>query len=317
MAGGSSPRSTLRKAVRLLLFIAVSLGMALLIRATGRTLPRLRRDRNRLAFLRLWAKAVWRIIGLRVEISGKFPPGGPFLVVSNHLGYLDIAVLSGVLPVTFVSKSEVRSWPFIGFLARSAGTIFVAREDRRQTKDFVNQVAGRLAEGKNVHVFPEGTSSRGETILPFKTAAFASASSVPGSRILPVRIDLLEVGGETADGGVRDVACWHDDMEFAPHFWKFLGSGGGRFRVMIGKPVRPESLDRKILARIAREQVIDLGKGAGRCRTLLPGGWNGSIRFHEGRQVAARPSPFRYTTVYNGSRTALPGRNVEQIHPDR
>jgi 1-acyl-sn-glycerol-3-phosphate acyltransferase len=216
---------------------------------------------------------VWRILGLRVEVRGKCPPGGRFLVVSNHLGYLDIAVLSGVLPVTFVSKSEVRSWPFIGFLARSAGTIFVAREDRRQAKDFIDQVGGRLAAGENVHVFPEGTSSRGETILPFKTAVFASVTAVPGSRVLPVRIDLLMVGGKTANGGIRDIACWHGDMEFAPHFWNFLGSGGARFRVQIGTPVWRESLDRKTLSRIARDKIIDLGKETARCRTLLPGGW--------------------------------------------
>jgi 1-acyl-sn-glycerol-3-phosphate acyltransferase len=175
--------------------------------------------------------------------------------------------------VTFVSKSEVRSWPFIGFLARSAGTIFVAREDRRQAKDFIDQVGGRLAAGENVHVFPEGTSSRGETVLPFKTPAFASVSGVPGSKILPVRIDLLNVGGKTAAGPNRDIACWHGDMEFAPHFWNFLGSGGARFRVWIGEPFGGESLDRKSIAQTARNRIDAIGKGAARERTLLPGNW--------------------------------------------
>jgi 1-acyl-sn-glycerol-3-phosphate acyltransferase len=186
---------------------------------------------------------------------------------------LDIAVLSGVLPVTFVSKSEVRSWPFIGFLARSAGTIFVAREDHRQAKDFIDQVGGRLAAGENVHVFPEGTSSRGETILPFKTAVFASVAAVPESRVLPVRIDLLTVGGKTAGGGIRDIACWHGDMEFAPHFWNFLGSGGARFRVWIGEPFGGESLDRKSIAQVAHRTIEDLGKRTASERTLLPGNW--------------------------------------------
>lgn len=213
MAGGSSPKNVLLKAIRLFLILAVSAGAASVLRGTEWAIPRSKRTRFRFVLQALWAKAMWRILGLRVEVRGKCPPGGPFLVVSNHLGYLDIAVLSGVLPVSFVSKSEVRSWPFIGFLARSTGTIFVSREDRRQAKDFVDQVGGRLEAGENVHVFPEGTSSRGETILPFKTAVFASVAAVPGSRVLPVRIDLLTIGGKTACGGIRDIACWHGDMD--------------------------------------------------------------------------------------------------------
>jgi 1-acyl-sn-glycerol-3-phosphate acyltransferase len=216
---------------------------------------------------------MWGILGLRVGVRGKCPSDGPYLVVSNHLGYLDIAVLSGILPVTFVSKAEVRGWPFLGFLARAAGTIFVSREDRGRAQEFVDRVGDRLAAGENVLVFPEGTSSRGETILPFKTAAFASVSRVPRASVLPVRIELLEVGSEPAASRLRDVACWHGDMEFAPHFWNFLGSGGARFLVRIGEPVRCGSLDRKALSRAARDRMIGLGKESARCRTLLPGGW--------------------------------------------
>ncbi len=178
MDGGSSPGRALRKIVRLLLFIAVSLGMASLLRTTGWMPPRLWRGRYRRALQSLWAKAMWQILGLRVEVRGKCPSDGPFLVVSNHLGYLDIAVLSGILPVTFVSKAEV-----------------------------------------------------------------------------------------------RDIACWHGDMEFAPHFWSFLGSGGARFRVCIGEPFCGESLDRKSIAQVAYRTIENLGKSTSSNRTLLPGNW--------------------------------------------
>jgi lyso-ornithine lipid O-acyltransferase len=235
--------------------------------------PRSWRGRYRRALQSLWAKAMWRILGLRVEVRGKCPSDGPFLVVSNHLGYLDIAVLSGILPVTFVSKAEVRGWLFIGFLARSVGTIFVFRKDRRQAKDLIEQVRRRMSAGENILVFPEGTSSRGEIVLPFKTAAFAAVSGVPGSRILPVRIDLLNLYGETAAGPNRDIACWYGDMEFAPHFWNFLGSGGARFRVRIGEPFDGGSLDRKSIAQVAYRTIENLGKSTSSERTLLPGNW--------------------------------------------
>lgn len=261
------------KAIRVFLFFAVSLGAASFLRATEWMLPRGGRHRYRYALQTLWAKGVWRILGLSVEVRGTRPSGGPFLIVSNHLGYLDIAVLAGVLPVTFVSKEEVRRWPLLGFLARSAGTIFVSREDRVRARDFVNRVGDRLAGGEDVLVFPEGTSSRGNTVLPFKTAAFASVSRKPFPRVVPVRIDLLEVGGEPVTDPLRDVACWHGDMEFAPHFWNFLGSGGARFRVSIGGPARSESLDRKTIARFARDKMIALEQETRRCGALLPGGW--------------------------------------------
>lgn len=261
------------KTIRLFLFLAVSAGAASFLRGTEWAIPRPKRTRYRFALQAFWAKAVRRVLRLEVEVRGACPPGGPFLVVSNHLGYLDIAVLSGLLPVTFVSKSEVRSWPFIGFLARTAGTIFVDREDLHMAKDFVERIRCRLAAGENVHVFPEGTSSRGETVLPFKTAAFASAASMPGIRVLPVRIDLLTVGGKSAGGDLRDVACWHGDMEFVPHFWNFLGAGGARFLVRIGAPIECGPLDRKSIAQGVHRAIEDLGKRTASERSLLPGNW--------------------------------------------
>ncbi len=113
-------------------------------------------------------------------------------------------------------------------------------------------------------VFPEGTSSRGEIVLPFKTAAFAPVSGMARAMILPVRIELLEVGGSPAAGHARDIVCWHGTMEFAPHLWNFLGSGGARFRVSIGQAFGCDSLDRKSAALIAHDGVEALGKEDGR-----------------------------------------------------
>ncbi|MCL5966116.1 MAG: 1-acyl-sn-glycerol-3-phosphate acyltransferase [Deltaproteobacteria bacterium] len=192
-----------------------------------------------------------------MEVRGDVPRGGPWLAVSNHLGYLDVPALASVLPVSFVSKSEVRRWPLIGFLAAAGGTIFVDREDRIAAPDFIRRVRSRLSAGGNVLLFPEGTSSRGETVLPFHSSPFASADE-PGTRLLPLAVELLEVDGKRASGGVRDLACWHGDMTFAGHFFRFLALRGARFRVTIGPPFDCRSLDRKEAAAFTRSQVLGL-----------------------------------------------------------
>lgn len=261
----------MRKTVRLCLFLAVSLGAALVLRATAWALPRGARRRQRLFLQVLWAKACLRILACGVEVRGRFPAQGAFLVVSNHLGYLDVAVLAGVLPVSFVAKSEVSGWPLIGFLARSAGTLFVTREDRLGAPEFIERLEARLSGGENMLLFPEGTSSRGETVLPFRSAPFCAASA--GSGIVPVRIDLLQVGTEAAVGEGRDAACWHGEMEFVPHLWNFLGTAGARFRVTIGAPLAAGRLDRKSAAALARRAIEAMGSDPIRERTPpAPGG---------------------------------------------
>lgn len=259
------------RTVRLFLFLAVSLGAALVVRATAWALPHGARRRQRLFLQALWAKACLRILALAVEVRGRFPAQGAFLVVSNHLGYLDVAVLAAVLPVSFVAKSEVSGWPLIGFFARSTGTLFVTREDRLGAPEFIDRLRARLSGGENMLLFPEGTSSRGETILPFRSTPFCAASA--GSGIVPVRIDLLQVGTEAAVGEVRDAACWHGEMEFVPHFWNFLGADGARFRVTIGPPLAAGRLDRKSAATLARRAIEAMGSEPIRERTpQAPGG---------------------------------------------
>ena len=96
------------------------------------------------------------------------------LLVSNHLSYLDIVVLSSIRPCVFVAKRDVARWPLFGWLAHAAGTIFVDRE-RRFSTEFVNGIHEAIAAGLPVVLFPEGTSSDGSTVLPFKSALLESA----------------------------------------------------------------------------------------------------------------------------------------------
>lgn len=242
------------RALRLARFAAVSAAMAIALRASAPAVRAERRARHRARFVRAWARVTLSALSIRADVRGR-PPSGPCLYVSNHLGYLDVPVLSSALSAAFVSKDDVRRWPLVGFLARTSGAVFLPRESGFRAVAALEEMRARLRAGESVLVFPEGTSSRGGTVLPFRSFPFAAADAAPEPTVVPVRIDLLEVGGKPAEGPLRDLACWHGDMDFAGHFWRFLGSGGARYRVSIGEPLPAGTGCRKRLARIARERI--------------------------------------------------------------
>jgi 1-acyl-sn-glycerol-3-phosphate acyltransferase len=206
-----------------------------------------------------------------VEVMGDVPAGGHRLAVVNHLGYVDIPVLGSVLPAAFVSKAEVARWPLIGLLADLAGTEYVDRVNRVSAADFAGRIRTRVLAGETVLVFPEGTSTRGDGILPFKTVPFAAVAGLPGMSVLPLHIDVVEIEGKSANGSCRDLVCWHGDASFAPHAFRLLGLRGIRFRVFVGRPIPCEGADRKELARSSRERVAALGAVSTRRNRLLPG----------------------------------------------
>lgn len=257
----------MRRLPRLAAFLGVSLPLAFAVAATAWAVPPGRRDGYRAKFLKAWSAAVCRILGIRVDVVGDPPAAGCRLAVSNHLGYADIPVLGSVLPGAFVSKAEVARWPVIGFLADAAGTVYVDREGRAAAGKFVEEVRSRIGNGGNVILFAEGTSSRGETVLPFKSAPFAAVAGDPGKTVLPVRLDIVEIGGRPAAGALRDAACWHGDASFVPHFLRFLALRDIRYRVVIGTPVPCVGADRKRLALEVRDRVVSLGRVSARARS--------------------------------------------------
>jgi 1-acyl-sn-glycerol-3-phosphate acyltransferase len=116
--------------------------------------------------VQLWSQRMLSALGVRVQAQGEVVEG-PVLRVSNHLSWLDILVMNAVAPSRFVSKSEVRHWPLIGTLTVGAGTLLIEREKRRDAMRVVHHMAASLQAGDAVAVFPEGTTSNGEALLPF------------------------------------------------------------------------------------------------------------------------------------------------------
>jgi len=148
-----------------------------------------------------------------VTSEGTPPPAGA-MIVSNHLSYLDIATLASLLPAVFVSKAEVERWPFWGTMARMGGTIFIDRGRKRDTVRVLSEIENAFLRGDSVVVFPEGTSTEGSTIIPFKSSLLASAAT-QGNPVY-----WLTVSYQTPHGGdlARDHVCWWGDAAFLPHF---------------------------------------------------------------------------------------------------
>ncbi len=151
-------------------------------------------DRRRLALKQSWSAAVLDALGVRVEAQLDHALPGAMLI-ANHISWLDIFVINAVLPAAFVAKEEVRHWPLLGWLAARNDTIFLRRGSRGHARIINEQVAGVLAQGKYVAVFPEGTTTDGRSLLHFHAALLQPALAA-GRPVLPIALSYWEPQGE-------------------------------------------------------------------------------------------------------------------------
>ncbi len=190
-----------------------------------------------------------RAIELQVDVIGELPARG--LIVSNHLSYLDIVVLSTAVPCAFVSKAEIAAWPIFGPYARWAGTVFVTRHDRADVARANAGIRDALQEGVPVVLFPEGTTTDGLRILRFHSTMLQPAIDA-AAPITPCALAY-----ELDDGDPAREACWWGDMTLLPHLWNLLGKKTIRARIVFGTPVKPSG-DRKRLSATLHELVVQL-----------------------------------------------------------
>jgi lyso-ornithine lipid O-acyltransferase len=176
-------------------------------------------------FPHLYFRSVVRLMGIRIHVDGKPVSGRPCLYVANHLSWLDILVLSAVQPMCFVAKKEVADWPLFGALATVGRTIYLDRNRRLEVGSARTVLQQRFAAGEIVTVFPEGTSSDGNRVLPFRSALLGAAEmEVDGEPVLvqPVTIAYTGVHGVPLGRVRRPIFAWHGGMKLLPHL---LGVG--------------------------------------------------------------------------------------------
>lgn len=205
--------------------------------------------RARAEWMHTWCETAMRRLRIEAHCIGTPPQSG--LVVSNHLSYIDIFVFGSAMPCVFVSKAEVRKWPVFGMLATIAGTVYVDRTRRGDTRNANEGIRRALKQGLRVVIFPEGTSSDGSSVLPFYTSLFEPAVESG------MQITAAHIGYSVEDGEVgRDVAYW-GEMTFFPHLLNLLSMRRISATVKFSK-VPQVFGERKIAAATMREEVVRL-----------------------------------------------------------
>lgn len=245
--------SAFRAALRLTGYLALTLPLmpvqALLLMLRSRLARRLPYVYHRL---------VCRILSIDVSIAGEISSARPTLFVFNHISYLDIEVISAAVETCFVARSDMARWPLFGWLAKLQQTVFVDRRARTVATER-DELARRLDAGHNVVLFPEGTSSDGSQLRPFKSAFLSVAQRHVGGRPLlvqPVTIAYTRLDGMPIGRPLRPFVAWYGDMDLGPHLWFVLGMGRLTAELRFHPPVTIDELgSRKALAAHC-EQVI-------------------------------------------------------------
>lgn len=207
----------------------------------------------------MYHRGCLRIFDLRLTVIGAPSTERPTLFVSNHNSYLDIEVLGALIAGSFVAKSEVSGWPLFGLLAKLQETVFINRNARQDAGRQGESMTARLAAGDSLILFPEGTSSDGNRVLPFKTALFAVANTRIDDRPLtvqPVSVTAVAMDGIPLGRTLRPVYAWYGDMDLAPHLWQLAKLGGIALVVEFHPPLTAEAAgSRKALAEVCWRAV--------------------------------------------------------------
>jgi len=209
----------------------------------------------------LFHRIVCGILGVRVREVGQRACTGQVLILSNHASWLDISVLSALAPVVFVAKSEVAGWPVFGMLAKLQRTVFIERERRHKTGEATAAMANRLYNGDSVVLFPEGTSSDGTRILPFRSALVGAAHHTMGEggkniAVQPVSLAYVRFGGVPVGRALRDKVAWYGETDLVRHLLGVFAAGAVDVTVSWGDTIACDlDASRKQITRDAETAV--------------------------------------------------------------
>jgi 1-acyl-sn-glycerol-3-phosphate acyltransferase len=204
---------------------------------------------GRQARIAWWARKMFAVLGMGLEVRGAFKPGAK-LIVANHISWLDIMAVHAVCPqARFVSKADVQAWPLIGRLVGAAGTLYIVREKARDALRVVHQMADALASGDTVAVFPEGTTGTGHELLPFHANLLQAAIATE----VPVQPVALRYADEQHE--VSPAADYTGTISLAQSLWMLAGAQGLRVRVEALPAEGVRHADRRALAVYLRQQI--------------------------------------------------------------
>lgn len=203
----------------------------------------------------LFCRSLLGLLRVGVAVTGDPSTDGPVLIVANHISWIDILALGGLMPFCFLAKSEVASWPIVSAFAEVQGTVFVDRRRRRNIPEANRDMAARMLEGRAVLLFPEATTLAGPLPGRFHTSHFAAVR------------DLLRLAPERGPAAVQPVAiaysssaaAWVGDDDLLSHLWQTLRGAPLTCSIAFGAPIAcVAGADRKVIAQATREAIIGL-----------------------------------------------------------
>jgi 1-acyl-sn-glycerol-3-phosphate acyltransferase len=198
---------------------------------------------------RSWSRRLLRLCRVALEHAPGPPALAHALIVANHVSWLDIFVINSMHPCRFVAKAEIRAWPVLGWLVAKAGTVFIARGNRRDLRHIFKGLVGVLRQGERVAFFPEGTTARQGTVQAFHPNLFEAAIDA-GVAVQPYALEYLD-----EDGGHHPVVDYLDETTFVESFFLILRGGPIRARLACLAPIDTGGAHRRELAVAAHDAV--------------------------------------------------------------
>jgi len=207
------------------------------------------RCRMRAIIMQVWGRLCCWVMNINIHQEGSIEqPDRGMLIVSNHIGSVDIFVMAACFKMAFVSKSDVRTWPLIGYMTRIANTIYIDRARRSELAGMVQAIADRLRSGNSVVVFPEGGATLGHQVEHFKSSVFEAVVQAKSS-VLPVTVRYY-------DGGEPSVACWPEGVSFVTNLKRLLMHPRLKVKVWALPKIKGET-DRQLLAKKSRALISE------------------------------------------------------------
>lgn len=217
---------------------------------------------HRLLIKRGWSRLLLLICGISIRFpGGRSLPKGPLLVVMNHVSWLDIFVLNALMPCTFIAKSEIRRWPFVGWLVAGSGTVFIERGSRHAVRHVNHEIFKRMSNGEIIAFFPEGSTSEGASVLPFHASLFAMAiadsnSGRPSARVVPVAVQYFQNGLRST------IPAYVGQQTLVDSIVRILSARQLSVQLSILEPIDPgpSGMTRQGLADMAQQKIGDVIK---------------------------------------------------------
>ena len=211
-------------------------------------------ERGRTRIVRRWSAGLMRILNVRIRLQGVVPDlsAQNIMLVANHVSWLDIYLLNAVRPARFVSKSEVRAWPVVGWLAHKTGTLFIDRTKRSDTARVNQEMSAALSNGGCLAVFPEGTTSNGTLLRAFHASLLQPAVHSQ-STLWPAAIRYAH-----ADGSLNTAPAYADEISFGTSLAQILSQPVIHVELVFAPPIPAHGRTRRELARHAEQTIASV-----------------------------------------------------------